>query len=125
MKILVISQYFWPENFRINEVVKFLKFSGYEVEVLTGKPNYPEGEIFNEYLSDPDKFKEYYGVKVYRLNTRPRKKGSKFDLFLNYSSFLYKSIFFSLYRLRKKKIRYNFYLWNISCYYLNYFNNLI
>ena len=103
MKILVISQYFWPENFRINEVVKFLKFSGYEVEVLTGKPNYPEGEIFNEYLSDPDKFKEYYGVKVYRLNTRPRKKGSKFDLFLNYSSFLYKSIFFSLYRLRKKK----------------------
>jgi glycosyltransferase involved in cell wall biosynthesis len=103
MKILIISQYFWPENFRINEVVKFLKLSGNDVEVLTGKPNYPEGEIFEEYLSEPNKFKEYYGAKVYRLNSRPRKKGSKFDLFLNYSSFLSKSIFFSLSKLRKKK----------------------
>ena len=102
MKILIISQYFWPENFRINEVVKFLKLSGNHVEVLTGKPNYPEGEIFKEYLSEPNKFKEYYGAKVYRLNSRPRKKGSKFDLFLNYSSFLSKSIFFSLSKLRKK-----------------------
>ena len=41
MKILIISQYFWPENFRINEVVKFFTSSGYEVEVLTGEPNYP------------------------------------------------------------------------------------
>ena len=103
MKILVISQYFWPENFRINEVVKFLKSSGNDVEVLTGKPNYPEGEIFKDYLSEPDKYREYYGAKVYRLNSRPRKKGSKFDLFLNYSSFLSKSIFFSIIKLRKKK----------------------
>lgn len=103
MKILIISQYFWPENFRINEVVKFLKSSGYDVEVLTGEPNYPEGEIFQNYLSDPDKYKEYFGVKVYRLKSRPRKKGNKLDLFLNYSSFLYKSIIFSLHKLRKKK----------------------
>ncbi len=102
MKILIISQYFWPENFRINEVVKFLKLSGHDVEVLTGEPNYPKGEIFKNYLSEPDKYKEYFGAKVYRLNARPRKKGSKLDLFINYSSFLYKSIYFSLRKLRKK-----------------------
>ena len=102
MKILIISQYFWPENFRINEVVKFFTSSGYEVEVLTGEPNYPGGEIYKNYLSEPDKYKEYFGAKVYRLNAIPRKRGSKLDLFINYSSFLYKSIYFSLRKLRKK-----------------------
>lgn len=49
MKALVISQYYWPENFRINDVVKTLSEKGVEVEVLTGKPNYPRGEIFSGY----------------------------------------------------------------------------
>ena len=103
MKILVISQYFWPENFRINEIVKFLKSSGHEVEVLTGQPNYPSGKIFKDFLSEPNKYSNYYGAKIYRVNIRPRKEGSKLDLFLNYSSFLTKSILYSLYRLRKNK----------------------
>ena len=46
MKILIFNQYFWPENFRINEIACALKSRGHEVEVMTGKPNYPEGKFF-------------------------------------------------------------------------------
>ena len=103
MKILIISQYFWPENFRINDVVKDLKSRGNDVEVLTGRPNYPGGKIYKDYKLNQKKYENYYGVRIYRLNSRPRKDGSKFDLFLNYSSFLLRSIVFSLSRLRKNK----------------------
>lgn len=44
MKALVVAQYFWPENFRINDVAKTLLEKGIEIEMLTGKPNYPRGE---------------------------------------------------------------------------------
>ena len=49
MRILVISQYFHPENFRINDLVFSLKKRGYDVDVLTGKPNYPKGEYYEGY----------------------------------------------------------------------------
>ena len=49
MKILIVSQYFWPENFRINEISLSLKEKGHQVEVLTGVPNYPTGEIYPLY----------------------------------------------------------------------------
>jgi hypothetical protein len=49
MKILIVSQYFWPENFRINDLAEALKTRGHEVTVLTGIPNYPAGQFFEGY----------------------------------------------------------------------------
>ena len=49
MKILVVSQYFWPENFRINDLCVELQERGHQVTVLTGAPNYPEGKVFSEF----------------------------------------------------------------------------
>ena len=49
MKILIVTQYFWPENFRINDVALGLKEKGHEVEIITGKPNYPTGKFSNGY----------------------------------------------------------------------------
>ena len=49
MKILVVSQYFWPENFRINDLVKEWNKDKFQVEILTGIPNYPSGVIFENY----------------------------------------------------------------------------
>ena len=46
---MVVSQYFWPENFRINDLVKEWKKNNIEVEILTGIPNYPAGKIFEIY----------------------------------------------------------------------------
>lgn len=49
MKILVVTQYFYPENFRINDLCKELAIQGHAVTVLTGLPNYPEGKIYEGY----------------------------------------------------------------------------
>jgi colanic acid biosynthesis glycosyl transferase WcaI len=44
MRILVVTQYFWPENFKINDFVLGMKELGHTITVLTGKPNYPSGK---------------------------------------------------------------------------------
>ena len=47
MNILVISQNFFPENFRINDLLFNLKNKKISFKVLTGKPNYPDGKLYN------------------------------------------------------------------------------
>ncbi|MGZ5009717.1 MAG: glycosyltransferase family 4 protein, partial [Methylobacter sp.] len=66
-KILIVSQYFWPESFRINEVARTLSEKGIEVEVLTGKPNYPRGEIFAGYRAWGCRREIYQGMDINRL----------------------------------------------------------
>ena len=88
MRILVISQYFFPENFRINDLIFSLHKRGHYVEVLTGKPNYPNGEYFNGYSWAEPKFEEINGIKVHRSNLLLRKKGGGLRLFFNYLSFV-------------------------------------
>ena len=75
MKILIISQYFWPENFRVNELSEELIKLGHNITVLTGYPNYPKGEIFEDFLNKRNSFEEYKGVKIIRVPIIPRKKG--------------------------------------------------
>lgn len=48
-KILVVSQYFYPEQFRINDICTSWIKRGYEVTVLTGIPNYPHGDFYKGY----------------------------------------------------------------------------
>lgn len=88
MKILVITQYFWPENFRINDICEGFKEQGHEVEVLTGLPNYPEGKIYNGYSFFYRGVKEYKGIRIRRVPMFPRGKDSSFRLALNYLSFM-------------------------------------
>ncbi|MHA8098005.1 glycosyltransferase family 4 protein [Aquirufa aurantiipilula] len=87
MKILVISQYFWPENFRINDVCLGLKERGHEVTVLTGKPNYPHGEYFKGYSWNTKSEEIWEGIPIYRSNLFLRSHGGGLRLFLNYFSF--------------------------------------
>ena len=103
MKILVITQYFWPENFRVNDIVKFLREKNCKVDVLTGAPNYPSGKLFEEYKLDKNKFKNYYGASVFRVPVFLRRDGRQVFLFLNYISFIISSIFNGFFLLRKKK----------------------
>ncbi len=85
MKILIISQYFWPENFKINDIAIGLKEKGHEISVLTGIPNYPNGIFFEGYDSN-SKDEVWNGMKIYRSKLIPRGKGG-IKLFLNYISF--------------------------------------
>ena len=101
MKILVVSQYFWPENFRINDLCAELVTRGHEVTVLTGKPNYPEGKVFPEYQANPGGYLHYQGCKVVRVPMIARGQGA-LRLMLNYSAFVFSASIFGSFRLRKK-----------------------
>ncbi len=100
-KILIVSQYFWPEDFRVNELAKGLVEEGYSVDVLTGRPNYPSGKIDKEYKKNPNKFSSYKGARIYRVIHFLR-GNKKFSLILNYLSFLIAGSVYSLFLSRKK-----------------------
>lgn len=99
MRILVVSQYFWPENFRVNDLVKEWVQRGHQVTVLTGTPNYPVGKVFDVYKAQPSAFATYEGAEVVRVPMLPRGSGS-LRLMLNYLSFVVGGGIFGPWRLR-------------------------
>ena len=101
MRILVVSQYFWPENFRINDLVKEWVQRGHEVTVLTGIPNYPAGKVFDAYQAQPSAFATYEGAEVARVPMLTRGTGG-LRLMLNYLSFVVGGSIFGPWRLRGK-----------------------
>ena len=86
MKILIVCQYYYPEQFQINEIAGELVKIGHKVTVLTGLPNYPEGEIYEGYENGQKRNEEINGVRVIRCEERARKTGP-INLILNYISF--------------------------------------
>jgi glycosyltransferase involved in cell wall biosynthesis len=88
MKILLVSQYFFPEAFIINDLVRHLAALGHQVTVLTGKPNYPQGTVYDGYRLGGIQRERYAGeVDVIRLPLLPRGKGGGLRLAANYLSF--------------------------------------
>lgn len=87
MHILLVTQYFWPEEFRINELAAMMAGRGHQITVLTGIPNYPEGKFFPGYGFTRKKVQNYKGIKVIRVPLIPRGKGGRIRLGLNYFSF--------------------------------------
>lgn len=101
MKLLIISQYFWPEDFRINEIAKSLPGKCVDIEVLTGKPNYPRGEIFAGYRAWGCQRENYHGITINRIPLLPRGGGGG-RLALNYLSFIMSGLIFGPWMLRNK-----------------------
>lgn len=89
MKILVVTQYFWPENFKINDLSIGLKERGHEVVILTGKPNYPEGSFYPGYSFSGRRIEFWNGIKICRTPLFSRGSGRAVPLFLNYFSFAF------------------------------------
>ncbi|UWY28628.1 glycosyltransferase family 4 protein [Flavobacterium sp. TR2] len=89
MKILLVTQYFFPENFKSNDIAFELVKKGHEVTVLTGLPNYPEGKIHPDYGFFKKRNEIINGVKVIRTLLIPRGKGGGVRLFLNYFSWAF------------------------------------
>ncbi len=98
MRVLLVTQYFWPENFRINDLAKELVGRGHEVTVLTGKPNYPSGRVFDDFKAAPSTFGEYFGASVCRVPMLARGSGA-IRLMLNYLSFVVGASIFGATRL--------------------------
>lgn len=92
MKVLIVTQYYYPEQFQINEIAPELVKRGHEVTVLCGVPNYPKGVVFEGYGSAESlehKEREYLektGVKVVHVEQHPR-GNNPLSLIRNYISF--------------------------------------
>lgn len=102
MRILIVTQYFWPENFRINDLVAELKSRGHQLTILTGKPNYPSGDLFPEYAASPERFQEYQGCRVVRVPIICR-GSTKLSLIFNYLSYPFAASTLGLWKLRKEE----------------------
>ncbi|MFH1657974.1 MAG: glycosyltransferase family 4 protein [Pseudomonadota bacterium] len=102
MRVLIFSQYFWPESFRINEVTRSLLDKGIRVDVLTGKPNYPRGTIFDGYRAAGCQQETWQGVEINRIPLLPRNRGGM-HLMLNYLSFIFSGLLFGPWVLRRKR----------------------
>jgi colanic acid biosynthesis glycosyl transferase WcaI len=102
VRILILTQYFWPENFRVNDLASDLIARGHEVTILTALPNYPTGKVFEEYRSDPEKYAAYEGAEVIRTPILPRGRGS-LRLMANYASFVLSGLTIGAWRLRGRQ----------------------
>lgn len=102
MRILVVTQYFWPENFRINDLVSEFCGLDHEVTILTGYPNYPSGMVFSEFRLNPSAFAKFQSANVVRVPVISRGKGGLM-LMLNYASFILSATVLGFFRLRGQK----------------------
>lgn len=102
LNLLIISQYFYPENFRINDLVQGLVARGHKVTVLTGQPNYPSGNFTEGYGWIGPKQEKLFGAEIIRVPLIPRGNGSALRLIVNYLSFVIFACFAVLFRLKGK-----------------------
>ncbi len=103
MRLLVLSQYFWPETFRITEVVQSLRDAGCEVTVLTGQPNYPDGVVADGYSALSVRTQVRDGLTIHRVPLVPRGRGSALRLVANYASFVVSAAVFGPWLLRGRR----------------------
>ena len=88
-KILIVTEYFYPEEFKINEIALAWKEKGYEVDVLTQYPSYPLGKIFDGYQNRWYSKETYKGINIYRVKAVTGYRESKFKKLLKYFTFMF------------------------------------
>lgn len=104
MRILVVTQYIYPENFKSNELVFELAKRGHHVDVLTGIPNYPEGVYYKGYGLFKKRVETVNGVRFYRCIQTPRgRRASGLGLAVNYLSFVFFAFFWIIFYFALKK----------------------
>lgn len=99
MNILIVTQYFWPETFRVNDLAAALVDEGHQVTVLTGYPNYPGGSIFREFQDNPSAFSAFAGARIVRVPMLGRGRG-RISLALNYCTFALSGVITGGWKLR-------------------------
>jgi glycosyltransferase involved in cell wall biosynthesis len=86
MRVLIVSQYFWPENFPINDLARGLRQKGHDITVLTGMPNYPEGRFYPGYRAFPIRRDHHEGIRIVRVPMVPKGRGNAIRMLLYYWS---------------------------------------
>lgn len=105
-RVLIYTNHFYPEQFKINEIVSWLSETDHQIRVVTGLPNYPSGKIMNGYKNSLEnkKYVKNNNIKINRLLLIPRGNGSYFRILMNYSSYFISCILFTFFiAITKKK----------------------
>lgn len=102
MRVLLVTQYFYPENFKSNDIAFELVKRGYEVDALVGIPNYPEGKYYQGYGLFKKCHEVVNGVHVYRVFQTPRGKGG-WRLPINYFSYVISASLWVLFKFAWRK----------------------
>lgn len=105
--IIIVSQYFYPEQFRINDIAQEWKKRGYKVTVVTGIPNYPHGKFFEGYSLRKKRKELYNDIEIIRLPIIPRGNNTLM-LALNYFSFVISGYLWSHFTKIKADYIFNF-----------------
>lgn len=106
-RILLVGQYFYPEQFRINDICSQWVKRGYDVDVVTGIPNYPYGKFYDGYGLFKKRKEKYNGINIYRIPQIPRRQGL-FMLIVNYFSFVVSGFIWSLFSKKNPDIVFNY-----------------
>ncbi|MDB2562238.1 glycosyltransferase family 4 protein [Sulfurimonas sp.] len=88
-KILIVTEYFYPEEFKINDIALVWKSKGYDVDILTTVPSYPLGKVFDGYENRLYQKDEYQGINIYRVKTVTGYRESLVKKLLKYFSFMF------------------------------------
>lgn len=102
MHILIVSQYFWPESFKINDLATALVARGHQVSVLTGMPSYPHRQHFPGYSSWSLQNETWQSIHIHRVPLCSRGNGNKMSILFNYLSFIISGCLFAPFRCTKK-----------------------
>jgi len=94
--ILIVTEYFYPEEFKINEIALSWKKKGYIVDVLTTVPTYPESRIYNGYKNKFYQKENWQNINIYRVKAITGYKTSLIKKLLKYFSFMFFASFISL-----------------------------
>ena len=89
MNILIITHYYWPENFKINEISNHLSKKANSVSVLTGKPNYPTGSYYKGYNFFNKNLEKLNNINIYRVPVLTRGTGSSLRSIINWFHLLF------------------------------------
>ena len=87
-RILIVTECFYPEEFKINDLALSWKSKGYDVGVLTLVPTYPLGKVFPNFKNSIFQKDEYQGIKIFRLHAITGYKNSKFKKIFKYINFM-------------------------------------
>jgi glycosyltransferase involved in cell wall biosynthesis len=87
-KILIVTEFFYPEEFKINDVALSWKDKGYDVDVLTLAPTYPLGKVFTGYKNGFLSKSKWQSITVYRVHATIGYKSSAFKKILKYLNFM-------------------------------------
>jgi len=106
-RILLITQWFDPEpTFKGLLFAKELVSRGFEVEVITGFPNYPGGNLYEGYQLKLIQKEVIDGVLVTRVPLFPSHDKSKIGRIFNYLSFSFSSLVYGLFFSKRADVIY-------------------